>query len=113
MLLDTVKNCQYIFYPHITKNEFIIGSLLLLISLSWYLFKQAESRIEYVLTGIVLGGAFGNVLERFLSGCVTDYLNFFGLFHFNLWDLMISGGVLIFISKYLIKNIVPTRHVQS
>lgn len=101
VIFEPVNNCQYIFYPHITKNEFIIGSFVLLTLFSWYLFKSAETRIEYILTGIVIGGALGNLLERIISGCVTDYINLFGLFHFNFWDLMISLGVFFYLFSWV------------
>lgn len=97
MQFEVVRNCQFIFYPHITKNEFIIGSLVLLTLLSWYFFKHAEGKLEHILIGIIMGGAFANVIERLLTGCVADYINFFGYFHFNVWDVLISVGLLCFV----------------
>ncbi len=47
---------------------------------------------------IFIGGLF-NLSQWLLRGCVKDFINFFGLFHFNLYDSMVTiGAVLVSIS---------------
>ncbi len=41
---------------------------------------------------IAIGGLL-NVGERMAFGCVKDYLNFFGLFLFNLNDILVTLGL--------------------
>ena len=43
---------------------------------------------------MLIGGTL-NIADRLLSGCIHDYLNFFGLFMFNVNDLLVSSGIII------------------
>ncbi|AHB40418.1 MAG: hypothetical protein ACD_25C00153G0003 [uncultured bacterium] len=52
------------------------------------------SRLGLVL---ILSGGTLNILERVFTGCVRDYIGFFGLFHFNLFDLLVTSGVFLLI----------------
>ena len=45
-------------------------------------------------TGLVLGGAIGNLLDRLRQGYVTDFIHFPHWPAFNVADVCISGGVL-------------------
>ncbi len=102
-------NCSYILSSVLTKNEFIICSLVALALISWVLFTSARDRLEHVLIGVIVGGAFLNILERVVFGCVSDYFNFFNLFHFNVWDLAITVGVLTLVIKIAIKPAMPKK----
>ena len=54
--------------------------------------------VGYIL---ILTGGLLNLLEWFRVGCVRDYLNFFNLFHFNFYDLMVTVGVIfVFIAVW-------------
>jgi lipoprotein signal peptidase len=98
-----MTNCSYFLSHLITQNEFIFGSIILLTLLAWGLLSVAQDRVEYILSGIVIGGALLNLIERVLFGCVSDPFNFFNLFHFNVADLAISVGVLTLAYRLLIK----------
>lgn len=62
---------------------------------------QAESRFSSICFGFVLGGALGNVIDRFIYGAVIDFLDFhaFGYhwYTFNIADcgIVIGVGLLI------------------
>lgn len=62
---------------------------------------QAESRSSSICFGFVLGGALGNVIDRFIYGAVIDFLDFhaFGYhwYTFNVADcgIVIGVGLLI------------------
>jgi signal peptidase II len=63
---------------------------------------QAESRFSSLCFGLILGGALGNVMDRFLYGAVVDFLDFhiFGYhwYTFNIADCgIVIGAVLLVI----------------
>ena len=53
----------------------------------------------YSIIGVsmVMIGGISNLLERLTIGYVSDYLNFFGLWGFNLADILISFGAFVII----------------
>lgn len=56
-----------------------------------------DQPVSLVALGLVLGGAVGNLLDRVMSGAVTDFLDFYrGSYHwhnFNVADAAISVGI--------------------
>jgi signal peptidase II len=72
---------------------FMLGMSLIL---SWWLLK-AESKWLVAGLGAVIGGAIGNVIDRFIYGAVADFFHFhaFGLswYVFNIADAAIVLGV--------------------
>jgi signal peptidase II len=76
----------------------IITTVVFLALLFWYwrqLKRGFESHLEHYGLAIVIGGALGNLLERYMHGHVTDFLEFtFVKFPvFNLADVMIDVGI--------------------
>lgn len=64
---------------------------------------------------LVLGGAIGNVIDRFLEGRVTDFIDFYiGTWHyatFNIADIAISVGAgLLILSELVLK---PRQQKQA
>lgn len=56
--------------------------------------KDVWGRVGVIL--IIIGGA-GNLYSRLVYGGVVDNLNFFGLFYNNVWDYLITVGIVIYI----------------
>lgn len=57
---------------------------------------KAERRLQALSFGMIIGGAIGNVVDRFAYGAVADFLDFSGLYFpyvFNVADAGISVGV--------------------
>ena len=58
---------------------------------------RPDSRLTAIALGLVVGGAFGNLLDRLRHGAVTDFLDFHvGAYHwpaFNFADVAIVSGV--------------------
>jgi signal peptidase II len=69
--------------------------------------KDAGNRISYSL---LLGGAAGNLLDRFLRGYVIDFLDVFAGTHhwpaFNVADSALSLGIILL----LYKAVFPSHH---
>ena len=73
--------------------QFLIAAALLV-----WLFKNEKIHFSYAL-GLILGGAFGNLIDRILHGAVADFLDFhIFTYHwpaFNLADSAVFIGVMI------------------
>lgn len=68
-----------------------------------YMLSKSRDHLTRLSLGLVIGGAIGNGIDRFLFGAVTDFIDFGDIgFHwvFNIADSAISVGVvgLIFAS---------------
>jgi len=82
----------------------IFISLLAVTMLLWQYNSIVEGYKERaVAIGMVLGGTFGNLIDRLHRGEVIDYLDFhLGRYHwpaFNLADAAITSGVIIFLGS--------------
>ncbi|NJK38393.1 MAG: lipoprotein signal peptidase [Oscillatoriales cyanobacterium RM2_1_1] len=70
-----------------------LGVSLALMAMAW--FGPRLSRLEQLGYGLILGGALGNGIDRFVSGHVVDFLDFrliqFPIF--NLADVSINIGI--------------------
>lgn len=71
-----------------------LATLVLVVSLFWSFFRQVESRgFLFILSfSLVLGGAVGNLIDRFRFGGVIDFLDFRVWPVFNLADSCITVG---------------------
>ncbi len=83
------------------------GTPLVLVSLAAlgvvaYLFARNPARPGmWVATGLLAGGAIGNLVDRIRVGAVTDYVDVLSWPPFNLADVAISVGVLLLVLLYL------------
>nr|WP_171974772.1 signal peptidase II [Leptolyngbya sp. 'hensonii'] len=70
-----------------------LGVSLALMALAW--FGPRMGRWEQAGYGLILGGAMGNGIDRFLSGAVVDFLHFKWINFpiFNLADVSINIGI--------------------
>lgn len=80
------------------REIFIVIQGLIATSLIIWLFYCQKFYISVAL-GLIIGGAYGNVIDRYFNGGVTDFLDFhYKNFHypaFNLADSLIFIGVVI------------------
>lgn len=82
----------------------------------WMLREKAMG--ELTALALVLGGALGNIYDRFMRGYVIDYADLhFGEWRpfliFNLADVAISLGVLILLARSLFSREKPASGMQS
>lgn len=83
-----------------------------LMILAW--FGPRLNRWEQVGYGLILGGALGNGIDRFISGAVVDFLDFrlirFPVF--NLADVFINAGIICLLIA-IFRNSPPRNNSQQ
>jgi signal peptidase II len=79
----------------------VLGLVALAVVATFFL--RARRRERWLLTGLglILGGAVGNLIDRILSGGVTDFIDFYiGSYHwhtFNVADSSITVGIVFMV----------------
>jgi signal peptidase II len=71
----------------------IVGAALL--ALVAYFVTHLDKPLVWLPTGMLLGGALGNVIDRIRYGAVTDFIKLPGWPAFNVADISITFGVLV------------------
>jgi signal peptidase II len=75
----------------------LIVTAIALSALIAYFVLHPARRGLWVATGLLLGGALGNLLDRLLNGSVTDFIKFPDWPAFNVADICITVGVIVLI----------------
>lgn len=63
--------------------------------------RDPERSGMWIATGLLAGGALGNLIDRLAAGEVTDYIDIGSWPAFNLADVAITIGVLLMVLIYL------------
>jgi signal peptidase II len=71
----------------------IVGAAL--VALVAYFVTHLDKPLVWLPTGLLLGGALGNVIDRIRDGAVTDFIKLPGWPAFNVADISITVGVLV------------------
>ena len=71
----------------------IVGAALL--ALVAYFVTHLDKPLVWLPTGMLLGGALGNVIDRIRYGAVTDFIKLPAWPAFNVADISITLGVLV------------------
>ena len=75
------------------------------LAIAYWLYRAQSSFIALAL-GLVLGGAIGNIWDRFQYGAVADFFHFhlgeWSFYVFNVADAAITLGVLLLIWEALL-----------
>lgn len=91
-------NCSYFFSQYLTPREFSYLSIVVAVLFSLYLFTLLKKILLGIFATIgFMTGSIINAMDRLSDGCVSDYLDFFGLFKYNIADLMITVSSIILI----------------
>jgi signal peptidase II len=78
---------------HIVVTILVALALLLLLA---YFARHATTPLIWLPTGMLVGGALGNILDRLRHGSVTDFIKLpLGWPPFNLADASITLGIVI------------------
>jgi signal peptidase II len=65
-----------------------------LVALVVWFTRHARKDLAWLPTGLLLGGAVGNIFDRLRDGAVTDFIKFPAWPAFNVADIAITFGVL-------------------
>jgi signal peptidase II len=89
------------------QSVLIIVSLVISIFLVAWL-ARAQSPLQAAAIGIIIGGAFGNALDRLLHGAVADFVHFhwgtWSWYVFNIADSAIVAGVALLLYDGLLSG---------
>ena len=72
----------------------LIVTVIALLALLSYFALHPGRRGLWLATGLLLGGALGNLLDRIIDGSVTDFIKFPDWPAFNVADIAITIGVI-------------------
>jgi signal peptidase II len=96
-------------------NQFAGGGALVsvivaaaLIALLAYFATHLDKPLVWLPTGMLLGGALGNIIDRLRDGAVTDFIKLPAWPAFNVADMSITFGVLVLL--YVIERDGAARH---
>jgi signal peptidase II len=73
----------------------LVFTFAALASLVVYLTVRPDRRLLWLPTGMLVGGAIGNLIDRVSSGAVTDFIKLPAWPAFNVADMSITFGVLV------------------
>lgn len=72
------------------KLIFNLLSIIAVLFIFYYLFRMRDNKLLRISFAMILGGAFGNLLDRFLRGRVIDFLDF------EFFNIHLDGGKFLF-----------------
>lgn len=79
-------------------QEILIGAALILMCVAA---RKARDHVSRIGFGLIIGGALGNLFDRFSDGLVTDYVSIGTFPIFNVADSCITIGVgLLLVEAY-------------
>ncbi|HFB67163.1 MAG TPA: lipoprotein signal peptidase [Aeromonadales bacterium] len=82
-----------------------IALVVTAILIRWMSQMTPEEKLSGIASGLIIGGAIGNLIDRLLQGKVTDFIDwYYGDYHwatFNLADSFILLGAFLFIVEAL------------
>jgi len=74
-----------------------VGVLLIMLSFLWWQTLLKKNLIQFTAICLIIFGALSNLLDRLIVGHVIDYINIFIWPVFNLADIMIVTGVVLYL----------------
>lgn len=76
-------------------------TVLALVAIGFVFSRDPTRRGMWVAVGLLAGGALGNLVDRVRTDVVTDYIQVGSWPAFNLADVAVTAGVLLFALSYL------------
>jgi len=98
----TCNSSNLLFIPPMI---FLVLSIFLYVLFVFYFVRNLRKTLVNIaaFVSISIGGLL-NILERVFGGCVRDYLDFFGIIHFNINDILVVGGLGILLVHFIYEN---------
>lgn len=87
-------------FPGLPDVFMVITLVSMLIVLYFYLTVEPRSALLTVGCALILGGAMGNLLDRFRFNYVVDFINFSFWPAFNIADSSVSIGVALLLADF-------------
>ncbi|MBI4232554.1 signal peptidase II [Candidatus Peregrinibacteria bacterium] len=80
----------------------IVTTVVLIGVVAFFAYKELnlKSKLAIFATAMIIGGALGNLIDRFTHGYVIDFISISHWPNFNLADLYISTAVLLILIFY-------------
>jgi signal peptidase II len=75
----------------------VLFAIAALVALLVFFFRHRDRPLVWLPTGLLIGGAAGNLIDRVREGAVTDFIDFPAWPAFNVADIAITFGVLTLI----------------
>ena len=75
----------------------VVGTAVALLALVFFFVTHTGRPLVWLPTGLLLGGAIGNLIDRAIEGSVTDFVKFPHFPAFNVADTAITVGVVALI----------------
>jgi signal peptidase II len=75
----------------------VVGTAVALLALVFFFVTHTGRPLVWLPTGLLLGGAIGNVIDRAREGSVIDFVKFPSFPAFNVADMAITVGVVALI----------------
>jgi signal peptidase II len=75
----------------------VVGTALALLALVFFFAAHTGRPLVWLPTGLLLGGALGNLIDRAAEGSVTDFVKLPHFPAFNVADMAITFGVIALI----------------
>jgi signal peptidase II len=90
------------------REFFIAVAAIATVVITYLLARHGQQKLFSLSLAMILGGALGNVIDRFLHGYVVDFLDFHykNQWHwpaFNLADSAIVGGAILLIVDEIVR----------
>jgi len=90
----------------------VVGTALALLALVLFFATHIGRSLVWLPTGLLLGGALGNLIDRLHAGYVIDFVDVYWrgwhFWAFNVADASITvGAVLVFVELLLVKRHAP------
>ncbi len=94
-----------------TQPWFLVGMALIVLGVFWFAFREqaAHSLLVRVAFGAIVGGAIGNILDRFHYGYVVDFIDLRWWPVFNAADSCITVGVVLLLLASLQRDRATAR----
>ena len=79
------------------KTLVIVLIAVALLALTLYFARHSARPLIWLPTGLLVGGALGNIVDRVRDGAVTDFLKLPAWPAFNVADVAITAGVIVLV----------------
>lgn len=92
-IYNTGTACGYL--PQLSIVFTLAPFFILAVVIWFYRSQRTPSWLLSIGVGLIMGGAFGNLVDRLRYGYVVDFISFFNIPIFNMADAAVSTAVVI------------------